>query len=937
MASFVNPYENKITKLRRNFSGFNEKTRTIPPRSEVNKIILNLQNEIQNPVENNENSILHKIKKKSNQIKKMIHLKKSKDWDWENNSIKNDINTILNTQIKNLSTKLNSLHNIRYNKKSFNNVFNHSNINILSPNKRINLLISEPTILQEFNNYDSKNYSRLTHSEKIKYRNIFILILTQFIQNIIYDTVSDFLNHLNTNIESIFHNKSIQFKRYIHLLIYNDFCRKKIKIDTLYESNPFNESYMELNLVQKLDIYTNFIEEYLIKIIEPTEMNSFIYQDVIFNTNYVNNERVELPTPFSDTFDFRNRAFINHYTGAEGAGGAGAGGTGNENRNQETFLNTLEYIIENYFYEGINIENKERNISTHPTVVTNLKNKVRAHMYRYDESELDTILTFGKISFELENYIIQIPLPFMIHAILSNQGNDVSGLTKQFFSDLTKDINNTTIDEKFIINKSLLSIIKNNKIGENIKSRERNSGMRTYINNNSLNENNEAHIYRHMDFVPVIQKFLIKKMFEAPNSNKYKFKIVKQKREFNSVTRAFVVKNVESNAVQTRNSDYIHVLNKMITKKDDSIVNDYDLQILLFTIVLICCCSISRETRKKVYNPTGFRRDRNIRNFNVKILISKLPNGSLSLGYKIILAYYILTLIENYRSSGNIQMKAEQFNEYIFFLTIFYDNKALYNAIHQKNIESLKQIYMIYNKHIIYEEMNDFTFEFLLDYFKKNYVAQFIEKYTKEIGLNNFNKLLDFYGYNNIYTFMKSHFEGDLVTAESIIRNRSVRINPVSSNVSNGFYIKIMDKFINSLNKKELYIFSKFITGNILNQPYYYFNIDIPTNQTITSIRSATCHNTLYTSLIPLSGRNLTNFNNHPQVVDITITSLNSGTRFRKKNSTIKSYKKDLSIDNIRTIYEYNESEKALYDYYILNKDRVIEIMSEGISSFGFA
>lgn len=67
MASFVNSYENKIRKLRTNFSKLNENTIAVPPRSEINKIISNLENEIQNPNEkNNENSILRKIKKKVN-------------------------------------------------------------------------------------------------------------------------------------------------------------------------------------------------------------------------------------------------------------------------------------------------------------------------------------------------------------------------------------------------------------------------------------------------------------------------------------------------------------------------------------------------------------------------------------------------------------------------------------------------------------------------------------------------------------------------------------------------------------------------------------------------------------------------------------------------------------------------------------------------------
>ncbi len=187
---------------------------------------------------------------------------------------------------------------------------------------------------------------------------------------------------------------------------------------------------------------------------------------------------------------------------------------------------------------------------------------------------------------------------------------------------------------------------------------------------------------------------------------------------------------------------------------------------------------------------------------------------------------------------------------------------------------------------------------------------------------------------------MKSHFEGALVTPESIISNKSIRINNVQDlstinirtlhpiyrtyfqgrrvepiNVSNDFYSRIMDKFIISLNKDELKIFSKFITGNLLIQPYYYFNIEIPSEgQNVISIRSATCHNTLYTALIPLIGAKLERFNTNPQVVG----------------------KKDTFIDN-RFIINYNNNEKALYDFYIFNKDKVIEIMSQGISSYGYA
>lgn len=929
MASLVN----KVRTLRQNFGTINGTSNN--KRKKINKIIHNLESEIEAGEENglnNENSILNKIRKKSKQLKLLKNLEKKEEWNWENITYKNSINEILEPQIEELTSKLNLLPpNIRFNKKNFYHNFNNENnenqnhFNIIQKNE------NRLKLLSEFRNYNIKNYSTLRHSEKIKYRHLFIIILKDLINNIIYDEANIFLEKLNRNIENIFHNKSIYFKRYIHLLIYNDFFRKKKQIDLKYENNPFHESYMRLSLAQKYDLYTNFIEEYLIKIITPVETNSFIYNDTMFNSDYINNSGYELPTPFSDTLDFRNRAYMNQFTGNE-----------NENVNQstqETFLNTLEYIIENYFYEGINIPEKRRNISNHPTVIDNLKDKIRIHMYQYNEEELDTIIAFGKIPFELENYIINIPLPFMINAILSNQGNDVTGLTKQFFTDLTKDINNTVVDENFMVNKSRLTIVKNNKIRENIRIKETTNNARVYINNNGLNENNENRVYRNMRFVPIIQKFLIKKMFEAPNHNKYKFKILKNKHEFNRVAKRMVVKKVESNAIQTRNSNYIPILNNMIIKKDGLLINNYHLQILLFTIVLICCCSISRETRKKIYNPTGQRRSRQVRNFNVKILISKLPDGSLSLGYKIIFAYYLLTLIEEYRSNGNSYMKAEQFNEYLFYLTIFYENKALYNAIQIKDVESLKEIYNTYIK-VTEEELNSYSFEFLLNYFKSNYVDRFIKNYTQEIGLNNFNKLLDFYGYHNIYVFMKSHFEGELVTPESIIRNKSIRINNVQDlstinirtlhpiyrtyfqgrrvepiNVSNDFYSRIMDKFIISLNKDELKIFSKFITGNLLIQPYYYFNIEIPSEgQNVISIRSATCHNTLYTALIPLIGAKLERFNTNPQVVG----------------------KKDTFIDN-RFIINYNNNEKALYDFYIFNKDKVIEIMSQGISSYGYA
>ncbi len=906
MASFVNPYFERVKQLKRNFTSLDTKE----GKENIIHIIENLQNEINNPEENTENIILKKIKKKNKQLKILRKLKKKLEveqlWNWENEPLKNDINKILESQIEELPNKLNVLvPNIKENKKGY-NVFNNETIN-----KHESIFKHGSKVLSKFKNYNNKNYATLRPSEKMKYRNIFISILNELIYNIIYDEVSIFLESLNRNIDTIFHNKSISFKKYIHLLIYNHFLREKNKIDLIYKLNPLNESYMELRLAQKYDMYTNFIEEYLIKIFEPTHLKELIYSNDIFTHDYQSSTGYELPTPYSDTLDFRGRAYLNKFTS-----GAGAVTEHVNQSTQETFLNTLEYMIENYFYDNINIIDKNRSISfrTYRSGIktsyrTKLVDNIKKYMFDYREEDLLTILRFGKIPFELENYIISIPLPFMIHSILSNQGSDVTGLTKQFFTDLTKDINNTVINEQFMVNKSILSIVKNNKIRENIKNRERSNGRRIFINN-SLNENSA---YRNMSFVPVIQKFLIKKMFEEPNHNKYKFKISKTKRTFNRNTKAFVEERFESNAVQTRNSDYLPVLNKMIVKKDGIIDNNFDLQILLFTIILICCCSVSRETRKRVYTYPGHRE---VKKFNVKILINKCSDGSLSLGYKIILAYYILTLLEEYRSSGNSYIQEEQFNEYIFYLTIFYDNKSLYNAINMKNVEALKEIYRIYNKDLNEEEgdeVNSYSMDILLNYFKSNYVPQFIETYTKEIGLINFNKLLDFYGYKNIHTFMKSHFEGELVTAEYMIRNKSVDINPLTT-VKNDIYNKITNKFIGLLNNNEVKILSKFITGNLLIQPYYHFDIAIPTEgQNITSIRSATCHNTLVTSLVPLTGRALEDFN-------------------RKVGNT-----KDESIDGARLLINYNSHEKALYDYYIFNKDKVIEIMIQGISSYGYA
>jgi hypothetical protein len=936
------------------------------------RIVTANSKEVSNNINIRQN-ILNQIASKRAQIEQIeTNLEESK----ENNILVGQLFqsriAVLSTEINELLQQLSTIPNVsglNVYKTNYNQNINRINVPFISNETQRNFLRLNPEILDAYRALDARPYnSSLTLQEKNMYRTLFIQILNHIISKLIYDPLkvvdangksNHFLDYMNRLIEEeIFSNKSIEFKRYIKLLIYNGFFKN---VEKSVENITLKIS---LQLDQKMDQFTNHMENYLIKTNSALTLDnndSYIYPIQYFTDYFKDPHYIGdyLYVPYSDVFNFKGKT-----TQTEVYAGRGASSSTNIESQSKTYIDTFEYIIENYFYNPIHrIGN---NILTlhflhnftlgkpltrmgkkddNPPL-NKLFNKIKNHAFNQTNplekiSDTNTLnyINQGKIPFRINDYIINIPFPFCVKSVDEDYGGDYSGLTKTFFDNINSEINNAhIIDGQYIHMNKNVSIVKNNKIPQTIRNQEISNEKRTFIPKNSINVPNKNKVHKKILFVSLIKDFFTKKILKTNNPNNSKYKFTERKTRFihgrvphptnSSKTIPSLVESVANvNVLQFRDSNYIPLVNNMISYADDRsrvVKNTFNIQILLFTIITIFICALSRETRIKTRIPTD------IRHMNVKILFGKCKDGNISLSYKIFLAYYILSLREEYSNPNKPKILTKaQFDEYIFYLTLFYENKELYNYIVTKDESNLRLSYTLYRKNITENEAYETNIDTIINYFKNHYVNNnFIDKYTSEIGLTNFNRLLDFFGYDNIEVFMKEHFEGEIINKESIIKNKIISITPynqyhrynITQTVSSDFFRKIMNKFINSLNNEQLYIYSKFISGTLLIQSQYKYTLSSISHYgaNVAQFRSHTCANDHTTLLAPLINdekrHEITQFDN----------SLTSTTFI------------DNDIDNSRTVVSYNPFEKALYKLYILNKDQTVEIMQQAISSFGF-
>ncbi len=875
-------------------------------------------------------------------------------------------------------------------------------------------------LVAEYKSLDEREYSSLSHTEKKRYRTLFLEIINHIITKLVYDPVKTtngsnihFLDYMNNLIEThIFNNKSVVFKKYIKQLIYIGFMKnitlineqinvelekynvkKRVKnsketaramkaaarnavrngefvnenngngvngVNSEELINPLDFK-IELQLREKIDQFTNYMENYLTKSNESLVIDdsTFLYPE--FYLKGFSNKGSHYPSdylavPFSDIFDFQGQTTLNQVrNGSEAPSGAGAGSRSEEEKSNSsiTFRNTFNYIIKNYFYGPIDQVAQNRRVPSRREDILNnhllrtdslikIYNNIKSFGYNIEspntklsDNTIADYMMSGKMPFVINNkYIMHIPIPFTVKTINETYGGDYGGLTKTFFDNINNEINQIHINE----NNSDLSIIKNEKISANILSEESGNGVRRLIPESPESIPNKNKVHKKIAVVSAIENFFKQKILEQ-NTVPSKYTFMKRKISYemervpvlNKNGNPVYVKNAngkntnrkkmtvarkevitENPVLQLRDSDYVSIITNMITSMNGSkIKNTFNLQILLFTVILVLICSISRETRIRRISINDIRR------MNVKILLNKNPNGSLSLAYKIILAYYILNLKEEYKKSSSKILVKDQFDEYLFYLTLFYDNKDLYNFVITKNEVNLRYAYTVYRKGVTNEQAEIIPIDTIIEYLKDNYVNLFTTKYTSEIGLTTFNTLLRFYGYENIEVFMKEHLEGSIVNKQHIIDVKQIRNEYLYAQVPDRFFNNVITKFINSLTPEQLNIYSKFISGTLLKQPYYHYDLERVDFGNRTKFRSYTCHNTHLTLLVQLTPQENIEFNN---------LYIQNG----RQNEI------DRDVDPHRRIIDYNLYQKALYKLYIINKDQTISIMEEGISSFGY-